>query len=243
MGIFSRLTDIINSNINAILDKAEDPEKIIRMIIQEMEDTLVEVRSSAARAIADQKDVERKLGRLTEIEADWQRKAELAISKGREDLAKAALVEKSEAVETRKHLADEMGRLKEALGRYEGDIVKLEAKLREAKAKKAAIDARYKTATNHVRVKRNLHDNRIDDAFERFDKVESRLDRIEAEAESFDLGKGRNLADEIDDLQKNEDIEKEFEALKAKMAKGSAKASPPATVSKSVPATVSKERK
>jgi phage shock protein A len=240
MGIFSRLTDIINSNINAILDKAEDPEKIIRMIIQEMEDTLVEVRSSAARAIADQKDVERKLTRLSEIERDWERKAELAISKGREDLAKAALVEKSEVVETAKHLAGEKDRLKEALDRYEGDIVKLEAKLREAKAKKAAIDARYKTATNHVRVKRNLHDNRIDDAFERFDMVESRLDRIEAEAESFDLGKGRSLADEIDDLQKNEDIEKEFEALKAKMAKGSSKPTPPATVSKTVPATVKK---
>lgn len=243
MGIFSRFTDIINSNINAILDKAEDPEKIIRMIIQEMEDTLVEVRSSAARAIADQKDVERKLGRLSEIETDWQKKAELAISKGREDLAKAALVEKAEVVETGKFLGGELDNLKEALGRYEGDIVKLEGKLREAKAKKAAIDARFKTATNHVRVKRNLHDNRIDDAFERFDHVESRLDRIEAEAESYDLGKGRNLSDEIDDLQKNEDIEKEFEALKAKMSKGSAKATPPATISKSVPATVSKERK
>ncbi len=240
MGIFSRLTDIINSNINAILDKAEDPEKIIRMIIQEMEDTLVEVRSSAARAIADQKDVERKLTRLSEIERDWEKKAELAISKGREDLAKAALVEKSEVVETAVHLAGEKVRLKEALDRYEGDIVKLEAKLREAKAKKAAIDARYKTATNHVRVKRNLHDNRIDDAFERFDKVEARLDRIEAEAESFDLGKGRTLADEIDDLQKNEDIEKEFEALKAKMGKSASKPTPPATVSKSVPATVKK---
>ena len=136
MGIFSRLTDIINSNINAILDKAEDPEKIIRMIIQEMEDTLVEVRSSAARAIADQKDVERKLKRLTEIEGDWQRKAELAISKGREDLAKAALVEKSEAKETGKFLEEELGRLKEALERHEDDIVKLEAKLREAKAKR-----------------------------------------------------------------------------------------------------------
>ena len=242
MGIFSRLTDIINSNINAILDKAEDPEKIIRMIIQEMEDTLVEVRSSAARAIADQKDVERKLKRLTEIEGDWQRKAELAISKGREDLAKAALVEKSEAKETGKFLEEELGRLKEALERHEDDIVKLEAKLREAKAKKATIDARHKTATNHVRVKRNLHDGRIDDAFERFDKVENRLDRLEAEAEAFDLGNGRSLADEIDDLERNEEIEKEFQALKSKMGKGG-KSNPPATISTSVPAKVEKAKK
>ena len=154
MGIFSRLTDIINSNINSILDKAEDPEKIIRMIIQEMEDTLVEVRSSAARAIADQKDVERKMKRLGEIVNDWQRKAELALTKGREDLAKASLVEKSEALETAKFLGEELEYLQEALRRNEDDIVKLEAKLREARAKKATIDARYKTATSHVRVKR-----------------------------------------------------------------------------------------
>ena len=241
MGIFSRLTDIINSNINSILDKAEDPEKIIRMIIQEMEDTLVEVRSSAARAIADQKDVDRKIGRLKEIQADWNRKAELAISKGREDLAKAALVEKSEAVETEKFLGEEQGRLVEALKRHEDDIVKLEAKLREAKAKKATIDARYKTANNHVRVKRNLHDGRIDDAFERFDKVENRIDRLEAEAESFDLGKGRTLANEIDDLERNEAIEKEFQALKSKMGKGG-KSNPPATISTSVPAKVEKSK-
>ena len=242
MGIFSRLTDIINSNINSILDKAEDPEKIIRMIIQEMEDTLVEVRSSAARAIADQKDVDRKRSRLEEIQGDWARKAELAISKGREDLAKAALVEKSEAAETAKFLAEEKGRLEEALKRHADDIVKLEAKLREAKAKKATIDARHKTATNHVRVKRNLHDGRIDDAFERFDKVENRLDRLEAEAESFDLGKGRTLADEIDDLERSEAIEKEFQALKSKMGKGG-KSNPPATISASVPAKVKKDKK
>ncbi len=244
MGIFSRLTDIINSNINAILDKAEDPEKIIRMIIQEMEDTLVEVRSSAARAIADQKDVERKLGRLAEITASWQKKAELAISKGREDLAKAALVEKAEAHETGKFLVEELDRLKDALKRGEDDIIKLETKMREAKAKKATLDARYKTASNHVRVKRNLHDNRITDAFERFDKVETRMDRLEAEAESYDLGKGRSLADEIDDLERTEAIEKEFAALKSKMGKGSSqKATPPATISKSVPATVDKRGK
>ncbi len=244
MGIFSRLTDIINSNINSILDKAEDPEKIIRMIIQEMEDTLVEVRSSAARAIADQKDVERKLGRLGEITANWQKKAELAISKGREDLAKAALVEKSEAFETGKFLTEELARLKDALKRGEDDIIKLETKMREAKAKKATLDARHRTASNHVRVKRNLHDNRITDAFERFDKVETRLDRLEAEAESYDLGKGRSLADEIDELERTEAIEKEFSALKSKMGKGSSKAAtPPATISKSVPATIDRGRK
>lgn len=223
MGIFSRLTDIVNSNLNAILDKAEDPEKIIRLVIQEMEETLVEVRSSAARTIADQKDIGRKLKRLDEIQKDWARKAELAINKGREDLAKAALVEKSKAAETATALAEEKDHLSEALARHEDDIVKLEQKLREARAKKSSIDARYKTASNSLRIKRNLHDRRIDDAFERFDKVESRLDRMEGEAESFDLGRGgRSLADEISDLEIEEEIENELKALKDKLAKSAA---------------------
>lgn len=148
MGIFSRMTDIVNSNLNAIMDKAEDPEKIIRMVVQEMEDTLVEVRSSAARAIADQKDAERKVRRLADIQADWESKAELAISKGREDLAKAALVEKNKAADMVGHIEAELKELVEALSRHEDDVVKLESKLREAKAKRATINARHKTVTN-----------------------------------------------------------------------------------------------
>ena len=219
MGIFSRLTDIINSNINAILDKAEDPDKIIRMVIQEMEETLIEVRSSAAKAIADQKDVERRLKRLDEAQADWEKKAELAISKGREDLAKGALIEKSKVADMADHLAGELEQLKEALGRHEEDVIKLDAKLREARAKKATLQARHKTATNHVRVRKNLYDNRIQDAFDRFDKVEQRLDRIEGEAEAFDLGKGESLADTIQSLETTDEIEKELAALKEKAAK------------------------
>jgi phage shock protein A len=218
MGVFSRLTDIINSNINSILDKAEDPDKIIRMVIQEMEDTLIEVRSSAAKTIADQKDVERRLKRLSDAQADWEKKAELAISKGREDLAKGALIEKSKVADMAAHLEAEFEHLKEALGRHEEDVIKLEAKLREARAKKATLQARHKTATNHVRLKRNLHDTRIQEAFDRFDKVESRLDRIEGEAEAYELGKGENLADTIQNLETNDEIEKELEELKAKAA-------------------------
>lgn len=216
MGIFSRLTDIVNSNINNILDKAEDPEKIIRMVIQEMEDTLVEVRSSAAKSIADQKDVERRLKKLVKAQSDWEKKAELAISKGRDDLAKGALMEKNKVAEMAAHLQEEVNHLNEALGRNEEDVIKLEAKLREARAKKATIQARHSTVSAKVRVKRNLHDNRIQDAFERFDKVDARLDRIEAEAESYDLGKGQTIAEEIAGLEANDEIEKELAALKAK---------------------------
>lgn len=223
MGVFSRLTDIINSNINAILDKAEDPEKIIRMVIQEMEDTLVEVRSNAAKSIADQKDIERRLAKIDKAQADWEAKAELAISKGRDDLAKGALIEKAKVADMAAHLEEELKLLSDALERGEEDVLKLEAKLREARAKKAALQARHKTAKSQVRVKRNLYDGRIQEAFERFDKVDARLDRIEAEAEAMDLGrKGTTLVDEIASLEADDDIEKELAALKAKTAKPAA---------------------
>lgn len=216
MGIFSRLSDIVNSNINAILDKAEDPEKIIRMVIQEMEDTLVEVRSSAAKTIADQKDIARRIGKLSKAQADWEKKAELAISKGRDDLAKGALIEKSKVADMQAHLEEEAKHLEEALGRNEEDVIKLEAKLREARAKKASIQSRHKSASNAVRVKRNLTDGRIQDAFDRFDKVDARLDRLEGEAEAMDLGKGKTLAEEIGDLESNDAIDQELAELKAK---------------------------
>ncbi len=183
MGIFSRLTDIVNSNINSILDSAEDPEKIIRMVIQEMEDTLVEVRSSAAKTIADQKDINRRLVKMDKAQSDWEKKAQLAISKGRDDLAKGALVEKAKVADMAAHLAEEAAHLDAALKQNEEDVIKLDAKLREARAKKATLAARHKTVSNTVRIRKNLNDNRIQDAFDRFDKVDARLDRIEAEAE------------------------------------------------------------
>lgn len=226
MGIFSRLTDIINSNINAILDKAEDPEKIIRMVIQEMEDTLVEVRSSAAKTIADQKDLERRIKKVKQAQGDWEKKAELAISKGRDDLAKGALVEKAKVADMLAHLEEEMKHLAEALTRNEDDVIKLDAKLREARAKKASMQARHKSATNQVRVRKNLYDNRIQDAFERFDKVEARLDRIEGEAEAMVIGRGENLEDAFKELETNDEIEQELAAMKAKASGSAAKKAP-----------------
>ncbi|MCG8504884.1 MAG: phage shock protein PspA [Sphingomonadales bacterium] len=223
MGIFSRLSDIINSNINSILDRAEDPDKIIRLVIQEMEDTLVEVRSSAAKAIADQKDVERKLGRIGDAEAEWQRKAELALSKDREDLAKAALLEKAKLADMAEHLGNELEHLKSVLARHEEDVLKLEAKLREAKAKKQALSARHATVSNSLRVRRSITSPKLEEAFERFEKVERRIDRIEGEVESYDLGQGRTLDQEIADLEMEEAIESELDALKSKLAKSSAK--------------------
>lgn len=235
MGIFSRLSDIINSNINSILDRAEDPDKIIRMVIQEMEDTLVEVRSSAARAIADQKDIERKLARIHKAMGDWESKAELAISKGRDDLAKGALMEKNKLGEMADHLQAEISHIQEALVRHEEDVVKLDKKLREARAKQASLKTRTKTAVNSVKLKRNIYDTRIDDAFERFEKVERRLDRIEGEAQAMEMGReGASLEQQFSELETNDEVEAELAAMKAKVSgKPAAEEKKPATKKKS----------
>lgn len=220
MGIFSRLTDIINSNINDVLDRAEDPEKMIRLVIQEMEDTLVEVRSSAAKTIADQKDMRRQLKRMSDATSSWEEKAELAISKGREDLAKGALVEKAKVAQMAKALDDELALLDDALGKHEEDIVKLEAKLREAKAKQAAILARAKTATNRLKIRQHVYSSRVDDAFARFERVERRVDATEGRIEALDMGRGKSLDQELAELEAEESVTAELEALKAKMNKG-----------------------
>jgi phage shock protein A len=219
MGIFSRLTDIVNANLNSVLDRAEDPEKMIRQMVHEMEDTLVEVRSNAARMIADRKGMERRRARLGEAQADWQRKAELALNKEREDLARAALVEKGKLVEDLKLLDEELVHLDEALVKYEEDIAKLEAKLREAKTKQKAIVARQATAASRLRVRRQVHDQRIDDALVRFEQMERRLDNVEGEVESYDLGRGKTLREEIDELVTDGAVEEELAALKSRLGK------------------------
>jgi phage shock protein A len=217
MGIFSRLADIINSNLTVILDKAEEPEKIIRLMIREMEETLVEVRSAAARLIADRKEAARNQGRLADAEAEWQRKAELALAKGREDLAKGALLEKAKLGEMAKVLGDDLAALDDALTSHDDDIAKLEAKLREAKAKQETIEARHRTASSQLKVRKRVHDSRIDDAFARFEHMERRVDGVEGEVESYDMGKGRTLAEEIAELEAEAAIESELEALKAQV--------------------------
>src|SRR5437773_9531536 len=147
MGIFSRFTDIVNANINSILDKAEDPEKLVRLMIQEMEDTLVEVRSTAARAIADRKEITRTLTALETESRDWQSKAELALDKEREDLAKAALAENARVVNAADALRSKHQSLGDGLERLNEDIVRLEEKMVDAKTSQQAILARMRIAT------------------------------------------------------------------------------------------------
>lgn len=216
MGIFSRLTDIVNSNITALLDCAEDPAKMIRLIVQEMEDTLVEVRSDAARLIADRKEIKRRLGRLADTQMEWQKRAELALQKNREDLARAALFERTKLSDLIKTLEDDDSVLKERMGQLDEDIQRLQAKLAEAKAKQISLMARAQTANARLSVREHLYDGRVDNAMARFDAVEKKLDEMEGRVEAFDLGKGgKTLADEIADLEAESRIEDELAKLKA----------------------------
>ena len=217
MGIFSRLADIVNSNINAILDRAEDPEKIIRLIIQEMEDTLVEVRSSAVRTIAEKKEIERRVATLEREQEEWQRRAELAVTKGREDLAKGALLAKARVAEALVTLQHQRQQIEDALAQQNEDIGKLQAKLADAKLREKAIAARQKTAVNRIKLRTRLYDERITDAFARFEHVERALDEMEGKVEAFDLGRKKTQADELAGLEAENGVEEELRALKERL--------------------------
>ena len=222
MGIFSRTRDIIAANVTDLLDKAEDPAKMIRMIILEMEETLVEVRASAARTIADQKEMRRQISKLDRLQESWVEKAELALSKGREDLAKAALFEKQKAADMADELKTEIEVLDDALRASEADIAKLQNKLREARARQNAIMTRMESAHNRARLRELYSGPKVDEAFSRFDVLERRADLAEGHADALSLGAPpKTLDEEISELRNSEKVDAELEALKASLAKRS----------------------
>jgi phage shock protein A len=219
MGVFSRMTDIINSNINSMLDQAEDPQKMIRLIIQEMEDTLVEVRSSSARVLAERKAAARRLEQM-QVEADsWEDKAKLAIGKGREDLARAALQEKRAIEEELAVINGELQATDEHIEQLNEEVGKLQQKLSDAKAKQKALLMRSQTVESRIKVKRQMQREKLDDAFQRFDHFERRMDNLEGQLEAMDLGRevSPDLAAEIDALQEDEQINGELQRLKAEL--------------------------
>lgn len=219
MGIFSRTRDIIAANVTDLLDKAEDPAKMVRMIILEMEETLVEVRASAARTIADQKEMRRQIGKLDQVQSNWVEKAELALSKGREDLAKAALVEKQKSADLAEQLSEEIVVLDDALKASETDIAKLQNKLREARARQNSIATRIESANNRYRLREMHSGARTDDAFARFEMLERRVDWAEGRADAAGLGAApKTLDEEIAELRSSEKVDAELAALKAKAA-------------------------
>lgn len=221
MGIFSRFTDIINSNINALLDKAEDPEKMVRLIIQEMEDTLVEVRSASAKTIASKKDVVHQIARYESEVHEWADKAELALSKDREDLARAALQEKKKAMEAADSLKHELSLIESELSKLQSETGQLQEKLADAKTRQKTIIMRQKTVSSRLEVKKRLDSTTVDAAMGRFEQFERKIDDLESQVESYDIGK-KTLKDEFADLESDGKIEDELAALKAKMQAKSA---------------------
>ncbi len=220
MGIFSRTRDIVAANFADLLDRAEDPAKTIRVIILEMEETLVEVRASAARTIADGKEMRRHIAKLDSLQASWTEKAELALSKNREDLAKAALVERQKAADMAEQLAAEVQVLDDALRSSEEDIAKLQKKLTEARAKQNGINTRLESANNRARLREMWNGPRTAEAFSRFDVLERRVDYAEGRAEAMGLGAApKSLEEEIAELKASDKVDAELAALKARMGK------------------------
>ena len=210
--VFSRARDIFAANMADLLDRAEDPARMIRMIILEMEETLVDIRATAARSIADIKEMARAVSRLDQLQADWTGKAELALSKGRDDLAKAALIERQKATEMAEGLRDELDQMAQVLRGYEADIAKLQGKLREARARQNAIAARFESAVTRARAREIMHGSRTADAFAKFELLERRADFAESRCEALGI---TTLEDEIDQLRAGEKIDSELEAMKA----------------------------
>ena len=215
MSIFSRTRDIFAANITEMLDRSEDPAKMIRMVILEMEETLVEVRASAARCIADAKEMRRALSRLDELQKNWTDKAELALSKGREDLAKAALIERQKAADMGEGLRNEIKVIDDTLKAYEVDIAKLQGKLREARARQNAIAARFESAVTRGRARELLNGSRTEDAFSKFELLERRADFAEGRADALGMTGPKSLEEEIAELKAAESVDKELEAMKA----------------------------
>jgi phage shock protein A len=214
MSIFSRTRDIFAANITELLDRSEDPAKMIRMVILEMEETLVEVRASAARCIADGKEMRRAISKLDELQSNWTDKAELALSKDREDLAKQALMERQKAVDMSESLKLEMSTIDDTLKSYEGDIAKLQNKLREARARQNAIATRFESAVTRARASELLNGNRTQDAFSRFEVLERRADFAEGRAEALGMTGPKSLEEEIAELKSSEKVDSELEAMK-----------------------------
>ncbi len=217
MGIFSRMGDIINANLNSALEKAEDPEKMIRLMIQEMEDTLVEVRSATAKCIAEKKERARLLKRLEQQQIEWERKAELALEKDREDLARAALAEKTALSDRIGYLKEELEHYEDQLAKYDEDIGKLQAKLTDARNRQRALVMRHRSASHQLKTRKHVYNDKIDEMLHRFESAEERIERIESEAEALDMGrKGQSLDSEFRKLERDERVEAELQALKSR---------------------------
>jgi len=219
MGIFSRFSDIVNANINSMLDKAEDPKKLVRLLIQEMEETLVELRSGAAKHISERKTLEAQIGKAKAHVADWANKAELALSKGREDLARSAIEQKQQLSEQLDNLEQELVRYNEVLDSVHGDAARLEQKMAEARVRQQSLLARKQQAVTRLKVKKQLDSQKIDDALVRFEHFEKKIEALESEVESYELGdKEASVEQQFKQMERDDAIDSELAKLKQKLA-------------------------
>lgn len=215
MGIFTRVRDIISANINTMLDKAEDPEKLVKLMIREMEDTLVEIKASCAGAMATKKKIQRELEEIDGRAQEWSDKAQLAVDKGREDLAREALLEKRRYTDRKDSLEREMGQCDGLVEQYQQDIVQLEDKLSGAREKQRLLVQRHVHAQRRMRAEQGIRRMDSTDTMARFDNFEQRIERMEADGDLVNFGRKPTLDDEFRRLEDDEDIEKELEELKA----------------------------
>ncbi len=215
MGIFTRFRDIVSSNLSSMLDKAEDPEKMIKMMIREMEDTLVELKSSCAGVIAERKKLERKLDEIKSGISLWSDRANLAVEKGRDDLAREALMEKRRFSELAESISEEISDHGGLIDQYQGDIRELEIKLNSAKEKKRMLVQRHKRANGKKRAQQDIRRMDSVETMARFEGLERRIDHMEAEADMVNFGKQPTLDEEFENLATDDDIENELEKLKA----------------------------
>ena len=220
MGIFTRMRDIVSSNINAMLDRAEDPEKLVRLMIQEMEDTLVEVKASCAGAMATKKKVERQLEAVRGRIQLWSDRAEMAVDKGRDDLAREALLEKKKYQDRVKSLEEELGHCDSLINQYQEDIMQLEEKLAGVREKQRILVQRHIHAQSKKRSQYDIRKADTSDALIRFEQFENRIERMESEADLVNFGRKGTLEDEFSRLHSDEEVESELEQLKAKAGKG-----------------------
>lgn len=221
MSIFSRLADIINSNLTALLDKAEDPQKMVRLIIQEMEDELVKERSNLARFLASQKEIGRQVARHQERVDEWQAKAELALTKGREDLARAALIEKKKQTELSETLYREQQAVDSSIEKLGEEIRQLEAKLEDARARQKAMAIRTEAASSRLNVQSQVARGESQAVVSKFERMERRIDEMEARA---DLGQSdKALAQQFAELEVDDQISRELEAMRQKLGQGDSK--------------------
>jgi len=223
MGIFTRFRDIVSSNINSMLDRAEDPEKLIRLMIREMEDTLVELKAACAGVMAETKTVQRRMAEAGDRSRFWADKAKLAIDKGRDELAREALVEKRRHHERFAALEAESKQQSGLVAQYHEDIRQLEDKLKAARDKQRLLVQRHIHADRKRRAQEEIRRVETSDALFRYEELENRIDRMEADAELVNYGRRSALEEELNRLGSDEDIERELQALKSARRPGEAR--------------------